>query len=431
MSDDDTTEAAGTAEKAQSNLTCFVIGPIGNRHAKHGSPEREIYEEALKVMAEAIEPACERVGLSPVRADSLARAGEITEQVFRRLRDDDVVIADLTGANANVMYELGLRHTENKLTLQLGEYGRLPFDINTIRTIQFSPSDVGLINARDQLIEVLSAGLAGEYDPVTATRVWTERNVELVIAESSEDPVFGGDADDPSDSEGETSGEADSGFLDVMAEAEDQQDEMVAALNALGEHIITLGKLSESSAEEIQRSDDAGHGMRGRLQIATRYAAAVDRIVPKLEADVEGYVSALASVSAGNLELIKSLEEDPSQLEDLSTKEYGMIVRQLAAISRDSLSSLAAMVDATNENAKMARVLREPSKKLTKALNRVVEATSAIDEWDRRLQSLGIPVPPEGWKPESDEDDSGDHGPERRSGNGAADETDTTDLEDR
>ena len=67
-----------------------------------------------------------------MRADGLLRAGEITEQVFRRLRDDDVVIADLTGANPNVMYELGLRHTREKVTLQVGEYGRLPFDVNVI-----------------------------------------------------------------------------------------------------------------------------------------------------------------------------------------------------------------------------------------------------------------------------------------------------------
>src|SRR3954466_6599644 len=94
-----------------SKLTCFVIGPIGNRLAAVGTPERETYEESLRVMAEVIEPACGRLGITAVRADGLARAGELTEQIFRRLRDDDIVIADLTGANANVMYELGLRHT--------------------------------------------------------------------------------------------------------------------------------------------------------------------------------------------------------------------------------------------------------------------------------------------------------------------------------
>ena len=151
-------ERALVPQPLSSQRTCFVIGPIGSRHADIGSPERATWEESLRVMAEVIEPACAHHGLTPVRADSLARAGEITGQIFRRLRDDDIVIADLTDANANVMYELGLRHTRDKLTVQIGEYGRLPFDISTIRTIQFSQSPMGLINAREELIHVLEEG---------------------------------------------------------------------------------------------------------------------------------------------------------------------------------------------------------------------------------------------------------------------------------
>jgi hypothetical protein len=98
---DEIVEAGHTAK------TCFVIGPIGSELAGIGTDERDTYEQALRVMSAVIEPACEQVGLEPVRADGLAKAGEITDQIFRRLRDDDVVIADLTGANANVMYELG------------------------------------------------------------------------------------------------------------------------------------------------------------------------------------------------------------------------------------------------------------------------------------------------------------------------------------
>src|SRR5579871_6611628 len=111
-----------SADTPSQSLTCFVIGPIGNRHAEPGSEARITYEEALETFAEIIEPACKRFGLDPVRVDGLARAGDLTDQIFKRLRDDDVVIADLTGANANAMYELGLRHTRAKLTLQVGEY---------------------------------------------------------------------------------------------------------------------------------------------------------------------------------------------------------------------------------------------------------------------------------------------------------------------
>src|SRR5262249_31637457 len=172
----ETESAGGSPAPPGHGHTCFVIGPIGNRHAPHGSEERRAYEEAVEVYEEVIVRACRApsVGLEPVRADGLSNPGELTEQIFRRLRDDDVVIADVTGANPNVMYELGLRHTRNKLTVQLGEYSRLPFDVNVIRTVMFSRSENGLINARKELQQLLETGLADEWDPVSATRVWND-----------------------------------------------------------------------------------------------------------------------------------------------------------------------------------------------------------------------------------------------------------------
>jgi hypothetical protein len=101
---------SGDADEAK-DLTCFVISPIGDRDADASSPERRIYEDALQVLEEVIQPACAGFGIPVVRADRISRPGEITEQIYRHLRDAHLVIADLTGANPNVMYELGLRHT--------------------------------------------------------------------------------------------------------------------------------------------------------------------------------------------------------------------------------------------------------------------------------------------------------------------------------
>lgn len=387
---------------AESSLTCFIIGPIGNKHAEIGSPDRVTYEESLGVMAEVIEPACAHHALTAVRADTLGRPGEITEQIFRRLSKDDVVIADVTGANANVMYELGLRHTRDKLTVQLGEYGRLPFDVNTIRTIQFSRSAIGLIHARDELIQVLAAGLGGDYDPVTATRVWNE------TASPTGTAVPDDTAENKSDdqSEGDSQEATERGFLDIMVEAEEQGEALPEALAELAECVGAMGELAQQTTDQMSRSDSAGKGMRGRLQVATKYADNLNSIAVRLEAGVDHYMSVLTSVSGGSLALIAAMEEDPEALAE--GQEFGLLIRQMAAVTRDSMANLAGMVESIKATARLSRVLKEPSRRAATALDRFVEATSIIDEWDRRLQSLGVPIPPEDWEPDASDDQGAD-----------------------
>jgi hypothetical protein len=384
-----TNEPGGELVADPSTLRCFVIGPIGNRLAEHGSSDRQTYEEALKVFSEVIEPACSRVGLiNPVRADGLARAGEITDQIFRRLRDDDVVIADLTGANANVMYELGLRHSKNRFTAQIGEYGRLPFDINVIRTVMFSRSSMGLINARDELVQILETGLLGEYDPVSATRVWIE--IEgLPVPTSQENPAalvesevspLGGDNDAP-------------GFVDLVAEAEDRYEDFNTAVVRLNAVVERLGELAETASAEVDQSDARGAGMKGRLVVATKYATGLASLADELDAVVLDYADAFSAVSRGTLALIGRLEEDPSQLGKPEVEGFTSSIRNLARITRESLGSLSGMTSIMIDNAKISRVMRAPTRRVTDALDRFSDVSQSIDEWDRRLQALGVPMP--------------------------------------
>ncbi len=76
------------------------------------SPERQFSDKLLKFI---ICPVLQRCGFdAPVRADHITTPGVITSQVFTRLWYDDLVIADLTGSNANVFYELAVRHLARK-----------------------------------------------------------------------------------------------------------------------------------------------------------------------------------------------------------------------------------------------------------------------------------------------------------------------------
>jgi hypothetical protein len=168
-----------TKPSSRNPPTCFVIGPIGDRRASQGSEVRTIFDRARETYDRLIVPGCSPFGIRPIRADDIAEPGEIPSQIFHRLRDSDLVIADLTTGNANVMYELGLRHGQGKVTLQLGESSRLPFDVSIIRTIQFIRSDSGYAEAVRELRNAIRAALRDGMLPLTATRIFRRSSARI------------------------------------------------------------------------------------------------------------------------------------------------------------------------------------------------------------------------------------------------------------
>jgi hypothetical protein len=75
-----------------------------------------------------------------VRADKIATPGMIDAQIINHLLEDDLVIADMTFQNANVFYEIGIRHmvSQKPIIHMLREPGEIPFDVAPFRTIRYS-----------------------------------------------------------------------------------------------------------------------------------------------------------------------------------------------------------------------------------------------------------------------------------------------------
>jgi hypothetical protein len=85
----------------------------------------------------------EKNGYTAVRADQIAKVGLITSQIINSIIDSPLAIADLTGSNPNVFYELAIRHAIRKPYIQLISKGeKIPFDIGAVRTIEFDIADL-------------------------------------------------------------------------------------------------------------------------------------------------------------------------------------------------------------------------------------------------------------------------------------------------
>lgn len=145
--------------------TFFVICPIGGED----SEERKRSDRVLKHLIQpAVKNATDQDPEHCVsRADSIAEPGRITKQILEKLVSADVVIADLTGANANVMYELGLRQGLLKPYVLLCEKNqKLPFDLTDLRTIFYQLELDEVDRAREELTKHISSAINGDLSVI-------------------------------------------------------------------------------------------------------------------------------------------------------------------------------------------------------------------------------------------------------------------------
>lgn len=116
--------------------TCFVVSPIGDI----GS---DIRNNADKLFKHIIEPICKECKFKAVRVDKINDSDSVTQTIIDKLLSAELVIADITGHNPNVFYEMGYRKCTNKPIIHLKNKGEsIPFDINTIRTFEYDLTDL-------------------------------------------------------------------------------------------------------------------------------------------------------------------------------------------------------------------------------------------------------------------------------------------------
>ena len=115
--------------KIEQGDSCFVMMPFA---PPLGGYYKEIYE-----------PAISKAGLRPVRADDeIFATGKIIDQIWSGITAAKVLVAELTGRNPNVFYELGLAHALQKpVVLVSSNQDDVPFDLQHIRVIYYDMRD--------------------------------------------------------------------------------------------------------------------------------------------------------------------------------------------------------------------------------------------------------------------------------------------------
>lgn len=177
----------------------------------------------------------------------------------------DIILADLTGLNANVMYELGVAHTLNKKTIVItrDELSSLPFDLKQYRTKQYTTNYKSFF----ELLEYLKKNFNGAIDN---TVTFSNPVADFLKAEKATlESVYNENSISVAIPDGEK------GFLDFLAEIEEDVNAMNTNIIGMNQHISDMNDSTNKSTAEINRvkANGGGNGQNAFMRKQARKVA--------------------------------------------------------------------------------------------------------------------------------------------------------------
>lgn len=133
--------------------TCFSIMPFADR-----------FQDIDKIIRDS----AKKCGLEYVRGDLTDKPGGIMTQILHEIRGAAVVVADITGHNPNVFYELGIAHQikgpERVVIITQAVDGKKAYDVHQFRQLVYAHTQEGRTRLRNELPALLRKAMESSAD---------------------------------------------------------------------------------------------------------------------------------------------------------------------------------------------------------------------------------------------------------------------------
>ncbi len=177
----------------------------------------------------------------------------IIRDIVEGIDQADVVIADLTGLNANVFYELGLAHAMDKKVICITQdLEELPFDLKSYRTVQYSPLFHKLPKLEDELRRLLRGAIDGSTiygNPVSDflpmfVKKTNGNSIECVADET---------LDNADESMSNPDQPVEAGYLDYIADIVENTESLSSEMDGMNADMQKMTASINYTTKEIER----------------------------------------------------------------------------------------------------------------------------------------------------------------------------------
>ncbi len=294
----------------------------------------------------------------------------ILADIIPPIYNADIVIADLTGLNPNVMYELGIAHSFNKKTIVItrDEIGKLPFDLKQYRAKDYSTH----FKKFNELIQYLEKNLNGALD---GSVIYSNPVADFLDKNKLDlQALFSKESININIEEGEK------GFIDFLADIEEDTDKMTENINGMNSEMKTMSSGMNKCTEEIERvKKTGGNGTASFVQKQSRKAAGyIETFSKQLNDRTETNVSLWGKIEKNILGLLENQYAAKDENKD-SLVEYFKSLHGMQAAIRTSNESIKTMKQTSLNNLGIQRNLNQSIRFLDEDLATYLTMTEQMD----------------------------------------------------
>ncbi len=353
-------------------------------------------QEFDAVYSELIKKPLEEVGFVVERADSQLNQRSILQDIVRGIASADLIVADLSDMNPNVMYELGLAHALEIPTILLTQnINELPFDLRAYRANEYSVHFSEAAKIQDAVRTLGDGRISGDLQfgsPVTDYLPPELRSDRQPGPSGGEMPVVAGRQPpaDGKDQQEEEDEEEDSGaWFDTLRAAEEANDRLLQAMERITAATGEVGEKITAHSVELDSINASNEPSRAKRTsgLFIRLARDLDLYAEQLEAEIPIVdENATANLNATS-EYLAWLHGHSDLVSEAEVRELEDSVSGLFDATHESLGSTREFRNTVDGLRGVSRPINSASKRVVRALDGLISTMETIESQASRVLS--------------------------------------------